>query len=99
MDQKLSARRIRWPAALQVLFQVDLVAVRAGHSLRLSAQIVVILFFRKPPVRRTAATEVQEMFSHFALISVELANSFWPRKLSAAPIGRLFQVQSSLKRL
>ena len=27
------------------------------------------------------------MFSHFALISVELANSFWPRKLSAAPIG------------
>ena len=35
-----------------------------------------------------AATEAQqEMFSHFALISVELANSFWPRKLSAAPIG------------
>ena len=32
----------------------------------------------------TAATEVQqEIFLHFALISVELANSFWPRKLSA----------------
>ena len=53
--------------ALQVqgLSQVYLkVAVRAGHSL--------------PPVRRTTggwtATEVQqEMFSHFALISVELA--------------------------
>ena len=28
------------------------------------------------------------MFSHFALISVELANSFWPRKLSAAPVRR-----------
>ena len=40
----------------------------------------------------TAATEVQqEMFSHVALISVELANSFWPRKLSAAPIGFSFQ--------
>ena len=37
-------------------------------------------------------TEVQqEMFSHFALISVELANSFWPRKLSAAPIGVFFK--------
>ena len=33
----------------------------------------------------------QEMFSHLALISVELANSFWSRKLSAAPIGFLFQ--------
>ena len=42
----------------------------------------------KPPVQRTmggwtVATEVQqEMFSHLAFISVELANSFWPRKLS-----------------
>ena len=27
------------------------------------------------------------MFSHLALISVEMANSFWPRKLSAAPIS------------
>ena len=54
---------------------------------------MVVILFRKPPIRRTtgdwtAATEVQqEMFSHLALISVELANSFWPRKLSAAPIG------------
>ena len=61
--------------------------------------MVVILFFRKPPVRRTtgdwtAATEVeQEMFSHLALISVELAKSFWPRKLSAAPIGVFFKLQ------
>ena len=31
------------------------------------------------------------MFSRLALISVELANSFWPRKLSAAPIGFSFQ--------
>ena len=45
-----------------------------------------------------AATEVQqEMFSHFALISVELANSFWPRKLSAAPIGVLFKCKSACR--
>ena len=43
----------------------------------------------------TAATEVQqEIFSHFALISVELANSFWPRKLSAAPIGFFLQSET-----
>ena len=44
----------------------------------------------------TAATEVQqEMFSHLALISVELPNSFfWPRKLSAAPIGFSFQCKT-----
>ena len=43
----------------------------------------------------TAATEVQqEMFSHLALMSVELANSFWPRKLSAAPIGFSFQCKT-----
>ena len=48
----------------------------------------------------TAATEVQqEMFSHFALISVELANSFWPRKLSAAPIGFSFQCETLFKAL
>ena len=29
-----------------------------------------------------------------ALISVELANSFWPRKLSAAPIGVFFQCEA-----
>ena len=34
------------------------------------------------------------MFSHFALISVELANSFWPRKLSAAPIGVFFKCEA-----
>ena len=34
------------------------------------------------------------MFSHLALISVELANSFWPRKLSAAPIGVFFQCEA-----
>ena len=34
------------------------------------------------------------MFSHLALISVELANSFWPRKLSAAPIGFFFQCET-----
>ena len=33
----------------------------------------------------------QEIFSNLALISVELANSFWPRKLSAAPIGNAFR--------
>ena len=43
----------------------------------------------------TAATEVQqEIFSHLALMSVELANSFWPRKLSAAPIGFSFQCKT-----
>ena len=43
----------------------------------------------------TVATEVQqEMFSHLAFISVELANSFWPRKLSAAPIGFSFQCKT-----
>ena len=34
------------------------------------------------------------MFSHLAFISVELANSFWPRKLSAAPIGFSFQCKT-----
>ena len=34
------------------------------------------------------------MFSNRALISVELANSFWPRKLSAAPIGFFFQCET-----
>ena len=34
------------------------------------------------------------MFSHLALMSVELANSFWPRKLSAAPIGFSFQCKT-----
>ena len=48
----------------------------------------------------TAATEVQqEMFSHFALMSVELANRFWPRKLSAAPIGFSFQCETLFKAL
>ena len=48
----------------------------------------------------TAATEVQqEMFSHLALISVELANSFWPRKLSAAPIGVFFKCETLFKAL
>ena len=36
----------------------------------------------------------QEIFSHLALMSVELANSFWPRKLSAAPIGFFFQSET-----
>ena len=67
--------------------------------------MVVILFCRKPPVRRTtgkwtAATEVQqEMFSHLVLISVELANSFWPRKLSAAPIGVFFKRETLFEAL
>ena len=39
------------------------------------------------------------MFSHFALISVELANSFWPRKLSAAPIGVFFKCKTLFKAL
>ena len=62
-------------------------------------------FLRKPPVLRTtggwtAATEVQqEIFSHLALMSVELANSFWPRKLSAAPIGFSFQCKTLFKAL
>ena len=48
----------------------------------------------------TAATEVQqEMFSHFALISVELANSFWPRKLSAAPIGVFLKCETLFEAL
>ena len=48
----------------------------------------------------TAATEVQqEIFSHFAFISVELANSFWPRKLSAAPIGVFFKCKTLFKAL
>ena len=34
------------------------------------------------------------MFSHLAFMSVELANSFWPRKLSAAPIGFSFQCKT-----
>ena len=34
------------------------------------------------------------MFSHLALMSVELANSFWPRKLSAAPMGFSFQCKT-----
>ena len=33
------------------------------------------------------------MFSHLAFIS-KLANSFWPRKLSAAPIGFSFQCKT-----
>ena len=81
---------------MQGLSQVYLeVAVRAGYLFA-----AVHLFFRKPPVRRTmggwtAATEVQqEIFSHLALMSVELANSFWPRKLSAAPIGFSFQCKT-----
>ena len=41
----------------------------------------------------------QEMFSHFALISVELANSFWPRKLSAAPIGVFFKRETLFEAL
>ena len=41
----------------------------------------------------------QEIFSHFALISVELANSFWPRKLSAAPIGVFFKRKTLFKAL
>ena len=59
-----------------------------------------MIFLRKPPVLRTtggwtAATQLQqEMFSHLALIRVELANSFWPRKLSAAPIGFSFQCKT-----
>ena len=48
----------------------------------------------------TAATEVQqEIFSHFAFISVELANSFWPRELSAAPIGVFFKCKTLFKAL
>ena len=39
------------------------------------------------------------MFSHFALISVELANSFWPRKLSAAPIGVFFKCEALFEAL
>ena len=39
------------------------------------------------------------MFSHFALISVELANGFWPRKLSAAPIGVFFKCKTLFKAL
>ena len=39
------------------------------------------------------------MFLHFALISVELANSFWPRKLSAAPIGVFFKCKTLFKAL
>ena len=34
------------------------------------------------------------MFSHLAFMSVELANSFWPRKLSAAPISFSFQCKT-----
>ena len=48
----------------------------------------------------TAATEVQqEIFLNRALISVKLANSFWPRKLSAAPIGFSFQCETLFKAL
>ena len=48
----------------------------------------------------TAAMEVQqEIFSHFAFISVELANSFWPRKLSAAPIRVFFNYEALFKAL
>ena len=39
------------------------------------------------------------MFSHFALISVELANSFWPRKLSAAPTGVFFKRETLFEAL
>ena len=39
------------------------------------------------------------MFSHFALISVELANSFWPRKLSAAPISVFFKCEALFEAL
>ena len=39
------------------------------------------------------------MFSHLALMSVELANSFWPRKLSAAPIGFSFQCEAQVEHL
>ena len=39
------------------------------------------------------------MFSHFALISAELANSFWPRKLSAAPIGVFFKRETLFEAL
>ena len=42
---------------------------------------------------------MQEIFSNRALISVELANSFfWPRKLSAAPI-RVFNYEVLFKAL
>ena len=79
------------------------VAVRAGHSL--AAHVDSGHPFSKEAARSaddggwTAATEVeQEMFSHFALI-MELANSFWPRKLSAAPIGFSFQCETLFKAL
>ena len=39
------------------------------------------------------------MFSHFALISVELANSFWPRKLSVTPISVFFKRKTLFKAL
>ena len=46
----------------------------------------------------TAATEVQqEMFSHFALISVELANSFWPMQEAERRSHRRFQLRSALR--
>ena len=94
--------------ALQVqgLSQVYLkVAVRAGHPLA-AVHVDRRHSFLKEAARSaddggwTAATEVQqEIFSHFALISVELANSFWPRKLSAAPIGFSFQCETLFKAL
>ena len=40
----------------------------------------------------------QEIFSHLALMSVELANSFWPRKLSATPI-RVFNYEALFEAL
>ena len=81
--------------ALQVqgLPQVDLeVAVRAGYP------VAAVHVDSRHPFSKEAVTEVQqEMFSHLALISVELANSFWPRKLSAAPIGFSFQCETLFK--
>ena len=87
--------------ALQVqgLSQVDLeVAVRAGHPL------AAVHVDSRHPFSKEAARSArlpggrlqQEMFSHFALISVELANSFCPGTERRSH-RRLFPMRSALR--
>ena len=82
--------------------QADLVDGELGIALQVQGLSQVYLKVAVRAGHSLAAVHVDsghQMFSHFALISVELANSFWPRKLSAAPIGVFFKCKTLFKAL
>ena len=107
MDRKLSARRIETAsrASLQVqgLSQVYLkVAVQAGHSL------AAVHVDSRHPFSKEAARSADDgrldgcdggAAGDVLASSVDQSNSFWPRKLSAAPIGFSSNAKRSSKRL